>query len=93
MEAKLLTRRGIYRGQVQGVGFRRRTERIARGYPVAGYVRNLDDGSVELEVEGEPDVIERFLAAVADELSREIDSAEFCDMPARGFRGFEIKRS
>jgi acylphosphatase len=56
-------------------------------------VRNLDDGSVELEVEGEPEVIERFLAAVADELSREIDSVEFCDQPARGFRGFEIKRS
>jgi acylphosphatase len=93
MEAKLLTRRGIYRGQVQGVGFRRRTERIARSYPVAGYVRNLDDGSVELEVEGEPEAVERFLAAVAEELGRGIETVEFSDLPARGFRGFEIKRS
>lgn len=53
-----------YRGRVQGVGFRYTTRRIAEGFEVAGDVKNLPDGRVELVVEGEPDEIERFLNAV-----------------------------
>ena len=41
-----------YSGQVQGVGFRFQTLRIARAYEVAGFVRNLPDGRVELVAEG-----------------------------------------
>ncbi|MEM4950465.1 MAG: acylphosphatase, partial [Thermoplasmatales archaeon] len=34
-------------GIVQGVGFRERTRRMAKSLKVKGWVRNLDDGSVE----------------------------------------------
>lgn len=42
----------IYKGQVQGVGFRWRLMQIAYKYNLTGYVRNLSNGNVEAEVQG-----------------------------------------
>lgn len=42
-------------GRVQGVFFRTECERMARGLGLAGFVRNLPDGSVEAVFEG-PDL-------------------------------------
>lgn len=48
-------RRYVVRGQVQGVGFRYRAQYAAQSLGLTGWVRNEDDGSVTLEVQGEPD--------------------------------------
>ncbi|KFZ35988.1 acylphosphatase [Shewanella mangrovi] len=40
------------KGKVQGVGFRRFTLQKARALGLTGYVRNLDDGNVEVLVQG-----------------------------------------
>ena len=48
-------------GRVQGVGFRAFAARTATRLDLSGGVRNLDDGRVELEVEGEKTVIEILL--------------------------------
>jgi acylphosphatase len=59
------TRRAvIFRGQVQGVGFRWTTCRVAASHAVRGWVRNEPDGTVRCEVEGEPADIEAFFEAV-----------------------------
>jgi acylphosphatase len=42
----------IVRGRVQGIGFRWFVREHAQRLGVAGWVRNLPDGSVELEVAG-----------------------------------------
>lgn len=78
------------RGRVQGVGFRATVERAARRLPVAGFVRNTPDGSVEAEVEGEPDAVEA-LAAVLREgptaaLVTAVDVAELEPLGETGFR-------
>ena len=39
-------------GQVQGVGFRWKLMNIANRHNLTGYVRNLDNGNVEVEVQG-----------------------------------------
>lgn len=48
-------------GRVQGVGFRAFAARTATRLDLSGGVRNLDDGRVELEVEGGKMVIETLL--------------------------------
>lgn len=47
-----LAKRIIFSGRVQGVGFRYTSLRIAQGYELTGYVRNLADGTVEMMAQG-----------------------------------------
>ena len=58
--------RVLYEGYVQGVGFRWTTKHIARGYEVCGWVRNLHDGRVELQVSGEDDEVAAFMRAIRE---------------------------
>jgi acylphosphatase len=58
--------RVLYDGYVQGVGFRWTTKDISRGYDVAGWVRNLPDGRVELQVSGEDEEVAGFLRAIRE---------------------------
>jgi len=91
-EAAIQHTRCVFHGQVQGVNFRYNAFHIAKSFDVAGYVRNLPDGSVELVAEGAPGAVRDFIAAVERRMSghvrdREIDnSAEM-----EGFTDFEIR--
>jgi len=51
-------------GRVQGVGFRYFVRSVARELGLAGRVRNLRDGSVEIEAAGEPASVEELKARV-----------------------------
>ena len=55
-----VARRYLISGRVQGVGFRYFTEAAAAREGLHGWVRNLPDGRVEIDVEGEADAVERF---------------------------------
>ena len=44
----------IFHGRVQGVGFRYQAMFAARNFDLTGWVENLPDGSVEMEVQGTP---------------------------------------
>jgi acylphosphatase len=61
-------RRVCFSGRVQGVGFRFTCQSLARSFEVAGHVRNLADGRVELVAEGEPIELDKFLAAIQLEM-------------------------
>ena len=47
-----MRRHFILSGRVQGVGFRWRASQIGEMLGLTGWVRNLEDGSVEMEAEG-----------------------------------------
>jgi acylphosphatase len=51
--------RFVVQGTVQGIFFRQFTKEHADGLGLTGFVRNLEDGTVEVVVEGEPDRIEQ----------------------------------
>ncbi len=55
----------IVYGRVQGVGFRRFAQRCANEYSIGGYVRNLPDGSVEIEAIGEFSQLQGFVERIA----------------------------
>lgn len=59
-------RRVLVQGIVQGVGFRPFVYGLARRHALAGCVHN-DAAGVTIEIEGEPDRLDRFLCAVRDE--------------------------
>jgi acylphosphatase len=48
-------------GRVQGVFFRSSTQDIARDAGCTGWVRNRDDGRVEVEVQGDADAVQRVI--------------------------------
>ncbi len=59
----------LFSGRVQGVGFRYTTVSVASRLPgITGWVRNLDDGRVEIMAEGERAALESFLAGVRREM-------------------------
>ena len=67
------------------------TRRIARQFTVAGYVRNLPDGQVELLVAGAADEIQRFLGAIATQMAGYVEDHNIQDEPFQQFDGFEIR--
>ena len=57
----------IVEGRVQGVGFRYFSQRVGTANNVNGYVRNLSDGSVEIEAEGENQNIIDFIKSIRND--------------------------
>ena len=90
----MIARQVFYEGRVQGVGFRFTVKQIARGFDVVGWVRNLDDGRVELQCSGESAEVESFLEDLSEsELKGHIRSVTVLPIPPLdGVRGFEIAR-
>lgn len=88
----MIARQVFYEGRVQGVGFRFACKQVARGFDVVGWVRNLPDGRVELQCNGERDEVDAFLEAVAEsELASHIKGTTVIPIPTLiGVRGFEI---
>lgn len=83
----------LYEGNVQGVGFRWTIRQVATGFNIIGWVRNLPDGRVELQVGGEENEVFAFLDAVMEsELRSHIDKQTRSALaePVKA-RGFEIR--
>jgi len=83
--------RWLFRGKVQGVGFRPAVARCAAQLRLDGAVSNAGDG-VYVELEGAPAALERFVDSLRAILppQAEISAAESAPQPARGRRGFTL---
>ena len=82
----------LFYGQVQGVGFRFTTERIANELGLVGFVRNLSDGRVEVICEGNVSILNDFLNEIKNAMSVYISYSLIEWDVARGeFSLFEIK--
>lgn len=80
-------------GRVQGVAYRQHTDEQAQRLDLDGWVRNLDDGRVEVLFEGEAEAVQ----ALATWLEQGPSAAEVVDvtlseMPLQGLAGFIVRR-
>lgn len=84
--------RVVVDGRVQGVWFRASTRDAASRLGVAGWVRNLPDGSVEAVFEGEPGAVSRAVewARTGPERALVTSVEEYGETP-EGLSGFEIR--
>jgi len=80
-------------GRVQGVGFRFFIYKKALECNVKGFVKNMPDGSVSIEVQGDEDDINRFLVYChqGPPMSR-VTEVKVGEIPPQDFGDFTIKR-
>ena len=54
----------IFKGRVQGVGFRWRVLEICNNLHLTGYVRNLENGDVQAQIQGEKEDLDDFFKQI-----------------------------
>jgi len=82
----------LFQGRVQGVGFRWACRDLSKGFSVTGYVKNLDDGRVEMVAEGDREEIEKFLKAIDESHLKPLIRSRTVDWQTAsgGWRDFHI---
>ncbi len=94
MLKNILELHAIFRGKVQGVGFRWTLVDHAENFQLVGTAKNLSNGTVEIVAQASKENLEAFLVAVQQEpgLAR-IDSIITTYRPAKQlFNDFQIVR-
>ena len=71
----------VFKGRVQGVGFRYTTREEASRYDLTGYVRNLPDGSVEALLQGTASNIQACLDDLQDTFGGYLREINTTDQP------------
>jgi acylphosphatase len=90
----VVARKFLISGEVQGVGFRYFAQRSSARHQVRGYIRNLDDGRVEVLAEGNPKAVEEFrFDLAAGPINARVENIEELVLePSGRYPGFRIER-
>ncbi|WP_394527082.1 acylphosphatase [Lacrimispora sp. JR3] len=78
-------------GRVQGVGFRFRVQCLASGYKLTGWVRNLDDGRVEMELQGSEDRMRQLFDELNNDRFIRIKEIQAEIIPVVEEKGFRVR--
>jgi acylphosphatase len=91
MDEPLVRRRVVARGLVQGVWFRDSVRERARAHGVSGWVRNVQDGSVEAVLEGPAEAVDRVVRfmEIGPPAAR-VEAVDLRDEEPEGLSGFAI---
>lgn len=89
----MIARQYLFAGRVQGVGFRYSTKNLAKGFDVLGWVKNLPDGRVELQIQGDEEELDEFIQELQDSpLGHHIQEQEERTVPLLDdVQGFSIQ--
>ncbi|MDY7042619.1 acylphosphatase [Virgibacillus sp. M23] len=90
----ILRTHAIISGRVQGVGFRYTAKQKADELGVTGWIRNNEDGTVELDAEGNMDQVDQFIQALKNGLTPVIRVEQIDQTSTHknyGYRNFSIK--
>ena len=92
MSDEVVRKRVTVRGRVQGVFFRDSTREQAQANGVAGWARNMSDGTVEAVLEGDASAVERVLGFLKSGPSHaDVEGVEVRDEDPEGLSGFSIR--
>jgi acylphosphatase len=84
-------KRIIFRGRVQGVGFRFTVLNVAKRYQLTGLVRNLPNGTVEMIAQGCSDDIADCIRDINESFGYNVEDTQVEAVPAdRQYRDFKI---
>ena len=92
MREEIIREHVIFHGRVQGVGFRYQAVYAARSFNLTGWVENLPDGAVEMEVQGTPVGIACLMKHMRSGHWIRIDDMDVDQIPVvSGERGFGVR--
>jgi len=84
-------RRITITGKVQGVFYRKNAQARATALGLSGWVKNLENGGVLAEVQGEPFGVEQFIAWCKEGPQRaQVTGVEVETVPSKVEQGFRI---
>lgn len=79
------------RGKVQGVFFRASTKAVADQIGIKGFVKNEKDGSVYVEAEGTPVLLDMFTAWCHEGPEKaKVENVEVSEGELKNYRNFEV---
>lgn len=83
----------VVSGRVQGVSFRQSTDDQAQRLELDGWVRNLDDGRVEVLFEGEAEAVQELAVWLerGPQLA-DVVNVTLSELPLQGMAGFIVRR-
>lgn len=84
----IIRRHIIFYGSVQGVGFRYHAYHKARSLGLTGWVRNLYDGTVEMEVQGAEGLIDELIIHLDNQRFIRINAMDVKTIPLGSERDF-----
>jgi len=87
----MVRRRVVVHGRVQGVGFRYALARAAETRGVAGWARNLPDGTLEAVFEGEPEAVESLVRLCREgPRGAEVERVDVFEEEPEGLARFDV---
>ena len=75
-DSNIINKRIIFKGKVQGVGFRIQSALIGQNLDLYGWVKNLDNGDVEMEIQGTEEKINFLISEMKNTKRIRIDNME-----------------
>ena len=88
----VVRKRIVFHSSVQGVGFRYRAQYAADLHGCTGWVKNEWDGTVSMEIQGDPALIDAVIAAIEQGRYVRIEHMECLAIPpVEGERAFRVR--
>lgn len=89
----MITKKIIFFGQVQGVGFRYFSKKFAQKLKLTGWVKNNEDGTVTLVAQGDEKNIQALINYLKLFFKGKIENIEEKEENNGKFTNFEIKKN
>ncbi|OGE19070.1 acylphosphatase [Candidatus Daviesbacteria bacterium RIFCSPLOWO2_02_FULL_41_8] len=78
-------------GLVQGVFFRASAKEAADKLEISGFAKNMSDGSVYMEAEGEKENLDKFIVwCNQGPMMAQVEKVEISESPLKNFSRFEV---